>query len=889
MTNAVDGLKPELFWRYFAEIALIPRPSKHEELITRYVLDTAEKLGLRATQDGGGNIVVKKPASPGRELVRSICLQAHLDMVCEKNADKIHDFLKDPIELVRKDAVIMANGTTLGADNGVGVAANLAVMADRSLVHGPLELLFTVDEETGLTGAQNLDPALVESRTLLNLDSEEEGVLIVGCSGGRDTMGRWRVAFENAPAHFVACFLSVKGLRGGHSGLEIDKGLGNAVKLLNRAVMRLSEVDARLSSIDGGKMRNAIPRECGALLFIPREKVGRAEALVSELNATFRGELASVEPDLAVNIKGQGDVGNGKVLVPSLQQQLCRTIAALPHGVLQMSADIPGLAETSTNLASVATTENDIVLVTSQRSSVASRLTEAVDTVSSIFELGGARIEASDGYPGWKPNLASPILMIAQGCYRSLNGKDAKVSAIHAGLECGIIGERFPGMDMVSFGPTLEAVHSPDEKIYIESVAKFWEFKMAADKVTASCCIAGGGPAGIMLGLLLARAGVEVLVLEKHADFLRDFRGDTIHPSTLEVMHELGLLDDLLKLPHQKAPWLNGHVGGLALTLADFTHLPTRCRFIAFMPQWDFLNFLAERGARYPTFRLLMRAEVTGLIEEGGSVVGLRAATPDGPLEVRADLVVGADGRHSAVRALAGLKVHELGAPMDVLWFRLSRQAGDPEETTGRFDSGQIFVTINRGAYWQCGFVIPKGSLEQLQDKGLQAFRDSIVRIAPFAADRVGELLDWDAVRLLTVQVDRLPSWYRTGLLCIGDAAHAMSPIGGVGINLAIQDAVAAANLLAEPLRSGRLASRHLELVQQRREWPTCATQRMQLFVQNRVIKRVLESAERFPPPRSVRFLARFPVLRRIPARLIGIGFRPEHVRTRSVWPEADA
>lgn len=405
---------------------------------------------------------------------------------------------------------------------------------------------------------------------------------------------------------------------------------------------------------------------------------------------------------------------------------------------------------------------------------------------------------------------------------------------------------------------------------------------MATDRLKVRCCIAGGGPAGILLGLLLARAGVDVLVLEKHADFLRDFRGDTIHPSTLEVMHELGLLEDLLKLPHQQAPRLNAYVGGLALTIADFTHLPTACRFIAFMPQWDFLSFLAERGARYPSFSLLMRAEVTGLIEEAGNIVGLQATTPDGPLEVRAGLVVGADGRHSVVRALAGLKVHELGAPMDVLWFRLSRRAGDPDETTGRFDRGRILVTINRGAYRQCGFVIPKGSFEPLREQGLPAFRDSVARIAPFAADRVGELLDWTTVRLLTVQVDNLPCWYRSGLLCIGDAAHAMSPVGGVGINLAIQDAVAAANLLAEPLRSDRLAIGHLRLVQQRRSWPTLATQRLQLFVQNRVIKRVLASAERLPPPRAIRLLARFPRLGRIPARLIGIGFRPEHVRTPS-------
>ena len=412
---------------------------------------------------------------------------------------------------------------------------------------------------------------------------------------------------------------------------------------------------------------------------------------------------------------------------------------------------------------------------------------------------------------------------------------------------------------------------------------------MATEKMSVRCCIAGGGPAGIMLGLLLARAGVEVLVLEKHADFLRDFRGDTIHPSTLEVMHELGFLEDLLKLPHQKAPRLKAQVGDLGLTVADFTHLPAHCRFLAFMPQWDFLNFLAERGARYPTFKLLMQTEVTGLIEEVGSVVGLKAATPDGPLEVRADLVVGADGRHSVVRDQAGLKIDELGAPMDVLWFRLSRLPDDPGEPMGRFDSGRIFIMLNRGAYWQCGFVIPKGTLEQLQERGLPAFRISIAKMAPFVAERVGELLDWDAVRLLTVRVDRLPRWYRSGLLCIGDAAHAMSPIGGVGINLAIQDAVATANLLAEPLRNGRLAGRHLRLVQRRREWPTRLTQRMQILVQNRVIKRVLESSDRLSPPRAVRLLASFPFLRRIPARLIGIGFRPEHVRTPSAWPDTDA
>jgi 2-polyprenyl-6-methoxyphenol hydroxylase-like FAD-dependent oxidoreductase len=398
--------------------------------------------------------------------------------------------------------------------------------------------------------------------------------------------------------------------------------------------------------------------------------------------------------------------------------------------------------------------------------------------------------------------------------------------------------------------------------------------------MSVRCCIAGGGPAGMMLGLLLARAGVDIVVLEKHADFFRDFRGDTIHPSTLEVVHELGLLERLLTLPHQKVSRINGQFGDLALTVADFSSLSTQCRFVAFMPQWDFLNFLAEEAACYSTFQLRRQADVTGLIEESGSVVGLRANTPDGPLEVRASLVVGADGRHSVVRAKAGLSIEEFGAPMDVLWFRLSRQPSDPGDPIGRFDAGRIFIMLNRGDYWQCGFVIPKGSRDQLQGQGLPAFRDAVAQLAPFMADRVGELHDWEPIKLLTVQVDRLRRWYRPGLLCIGDAAHAMSPLGGVGINLAIQDAVATANLLTAPLRAGQLTVQDLQRVQQRREWPTRMTQRVQLMIQNRVIRRVLTDRDRFSPPFAIRLLALVPFLRRIPARMIGLGFRPEHVHT---------
>jgi 2-polyprenyl-6-methoxyphenol hydroxylase-like FAD-dependent oxidoreductase len=387
----------------------------------------------------------------------------------------------------------------------------------------------------------------------------------------------------------------------------------------------------------------------------------------------------------------------------------------------------------------------------------------------------------------------------------------------------------------------------------------------------------------MMLGFLLARAGVDVVVLEKHADFLRDFRGDTIHPSTLQVMHELGILDDFLKRPHQEARLLTGVIGDVAVPVADFTHLPTRCQFIAFMPQWDFLDFIAEHARRHPPFHLHMQADVTGLIEEEGRVVGVRATTPDGPLEVLADLTVGADGRHSTVREQAGLQVQTLGAPIDLLWMRLSRRPDDPDQPLGRFDRGRVFVMLFRGEYWQCGFVIPKGGYDVIKERGLDSFREDIATVAPFMRDRIGELRDWNDVRLLTVAVDRLRRWYRPGLLCIGDAAHAMSPIGGVGINLAIQDAVATANNLALCLLGGSLTTRDLERVQRRRQLPTRLTQRIQVLIQNRVISRVIASSDRPAVPWPLRLSQRWPFLRRIPARLIGIGFRPEHVRTAEV------
>lgn len=397
--------------------------------------------------------------------------------------------------------------------------------------------------------------------------------------------------------------------------------------------------------------------------------------------------------------------------------------------------------------------------------------------------------------------------------------------------------------------------------------------------IHTTCCIAGGGPAGMMLGVLLARAGIDVVVLEKHADFLRDFRGDTIHPSTLEVIHEMGLLDAFLARPHQKIHQVNGVLDDTEITFADFSHLPVTCPYIALMPQWDFLSFLSEEGKKYPHFHLLMQAKACKLLEENNHVHGVSVTAPDGITEIRALLTIGADGRHSALRAQSGLTVEDLGAPIDVLWLRISRRPTDPDQPAARMGRGSVFVMIYRGDYWQCAYVIPKGGFEAIRERGLDHFRDDIARSAPFLADRVHDLTSWEDVKLLTVTVDHLTCWHKPGLLFIGDAAHAMSPIGGVGINLAIQDAVAAATILTRPLQRQQATNADLGRVQKRREWPTRMTQRAQVMIQDRLFAPLIKEGGRVAPRWLLFLLAHTPFLNRIPARLIGMGFRPEHIK----------
>jgi dipeptidase D len=474
VTAILDDLKPKAIWEHFGVIAGIPRPSKNEARIAAHVLGLASKAGLEAKQDATGNIVVRKPASPGKERAPIVVIQSHLDMVCEKNREVAHDFDRDPIQLQRANGHIRATGTTLGSDNGIGVAAALAVMLDKTLVHGPLEFLFTVDEETGMTGAMGLQTESLKGRIMLNLDSEEEGSVYVGCAGGRDTVLTFQVTRESIPEGVVPLRIAVRGLKGGHSGVEIHMGRGNAIKVLARTLREVGkQVRFRMASIEGGSKRNAIPREADALVYVRKSEAGEVKNVVARVSSAVQAEYATVDGGVVVEAV-PSEAGDKPVAV-SDQERIIGFLHTVPHGVMAMSADIPGLVETSTNAATVETRGEAVVIATSQRSSVKTALDTILDQVETLGVLTGAQVVTTGGYPGWKPNLQSPVLAATRSCYEELFGREPVVKAIHAGLECGLIGERFPGMDMVSFGPTIEGAHSPDERVEIATVQKFWD------------------------------------------------------------------------------------------------------------------------------------------------------------------------------------------------------------------------------------------------------------------------------------------------------------------------------------------------------------------------------------------------------------------------------
>ncbi len=481
MEAVLQGLKPESLWRHFDEIRKIPRCSGKEDKIREYVIKFAQSRGLSYRVDSAGNVVIKKKASPGKEKAPGVVLQAHLDMVCEKNSDVDHDFEKDPIKLRREGDWLMAQGTTLGADNGIGVAAALAVLEDDSLVHGPLEVLLTVDEETGLTGAFNLDPSLVEGRILLNLDSEEEGTFFIGCAGGGDSVLRLPVSREGE-GKGKALKIKVHGLKGGHSGIDIHLGRGNAIKILARLLYELADqLEFSLVSFNGGNKRNAIPREAEAVIIA--EDRGKVEKVVSDVLQQVKDELRASDPGVSISIE---EVQEG--LPPMTRESRDRLIASLlilPHGVLAMSQEIEGLVETSTNLGVVKTAQDKVEMVESSRSSIKSALEAVRKSIKAFAELVGAEIEQPPSYPGWKPNLNSKVLAVMKRVYKRLFGKEPEVKAIHAGLETGIIGEKIPGMDMISFGPDIRHPHSPDEKVNIPSVEKFWKLLVEALKELA--------------------------------------------------------------------------------------------------------------------------------------------------------------------------------------------------------------------------------------------------------------------------------------------------------------------------------------------------------------------------------------------------------------------
>jgi len=473
MGNVLGNLKPELIWNHFEEITKYPRPSKQEEKIVKYVVEFGKKLNLDTSRDSFGNILIRKPASPGKENVKTVTLQGHLDMVCEKNRGVEFDFENDPINVYVDNGWVKARGTTLGADNGIGVAAALSVLESRDIEHGPIEALFTLDEETGLTGASKLKKGWLKGDILINMDSEEEGVLYIGCAGGKNTRASFKFSPEKAPGNYTAFEIKVEGLIGGHSGLEIHSGRGNAIKILARLLwIYLKDNKLRLAKIEGGNKHNAIPREAFAVVLVPRTAEKAFRKFVVKYNTTVKDELSSVEANL--NVTAEKHETPKTVIDMQATKQLLNALYSVPHGVIKMSADIPNLVETSTNLATIATEGRKVSIVTSQRSSAASEIEDITNMVTSVFMLSGAGYEYNDGYPGWKPDVHSEILGLFKSTYKNLYGKEPAVKAIHAGLECGIIKEKYPHMDMISFGPTMYGVHSPDERLEIAAVPKFW-------------------------------------------------------------------------------------------------------------------------------------------------------------------------------------------------------------------------------------------------------------------------------------------------------------------------------------------------------------------------------------------------------------------------------
>jgi dipeptidase D len=474
MEDKIAQLQPERLWHYFLEICKVPRPSKKEEKIAAYLMNFGSEHGLETLRDEIGNVLIRKPGTKGKENVKSVILQSHIDMVCEKNSDVQFDFDNDSIQPFIEGEWVKAHGTTLGADDGIGIAAQLAILESGDIPHGPIECLFTIDEETGLTGAFGLKPDLLNSRILLNLDSEDEGQIFIGCAGGRDTVATFDLETDPVQEGSVAYKVSITGLKGGHSGDDINKGLGNAVKLLNRFLWNCSKkFYARVSSMDAGNLRNAIAREGFAVLTLAADKSAEFEQYVKVFESEIRDELHTTEPSLKLE-SVRCDLP-ATVLTPDIEYFLLNALYSCPHGVIEYSREIPNFVETSTNLASVKFKEDKIIVTTSQRSSVASAMNDVCDMVASVFHLAGADIEQSAGYPGWKPDPDSEILRLTVDSYRGLFREEPKVLAIHAGLECGLIGAIYPGMDMVSFGPTIKGAHSPDERLEIKSAVKFWE------------------------------------------------------------------------------------------------------------------------------------------------------------------------------------------------------------------------------------------------------------------------------------------------------------------------------------------------------------------------------------------------------------------------------